>query len=463
MTFGEAMPEIRVTPPGPQSRAMLAKLQRNESAASLWAAEPETPIVWARAQGACIEDVDGNVFIDWTGGFSVAVAGHGNPAIVAAIQEQAGRLLHAQGVLNPSDRRVELSELLTALVPRPLEVVHLTTTGSEAIDVAMKTAVLATGRSHFLAFQDGYHGKGLAGTTLSANRKFRAPFASVLGHVAHLPSPYAYRSPFGGTPDECADRCLAYITDLLDNPASGVVDVAAMIIEPVQGNGGWIVPPPHFLRGLRALCDRHGILLIFDEIITGFGRTGRWFGGQHSGVTPDLMTCGKGMASGMPISAVVGTRDAMRHWTPMLQTSTFLGNPVCAAAAIASLAEIERLGLVDRAARMGERFNAALRALAARHPLIGEVRGIGMLQGIELVRDRATKEPAAAEAAKVAAHALRNGLHINNRGGRLGNVLKFSPPLVLTDAQLDRGLAILDDALGAVEAEMSRAPAAART
>ncbi|MDR7555502.1 MAG: aspartate aminotransferase family protein [Armatimonadota bacterium] len=452
--LGTRLPEIRVTPPGPRSRALLDRLRPVESPAALWAEPPEVPVVWARARGANVEDADGNVLIDWTAGFSVAIAGHGNPAIVAAVKEQADRLLHAQGVLNASDRRVELVERLAALVPRPLEVVHLTTTGSEAIDVALKTAVLATGRTRFLAFQDGYHGKGLAGTSLSANRKFRAPFAPVLANATHLPFPYAYRSVFGGTPQECTDRCLAYIADLMDNPASGLVGIAAMIVEPVQGNGGWIVPPPSFLRGLRALCDRHGILLITDEIITGFGRTGRWFACEHSDVTPDLMVCGKGMASGLPISAVIGTHEVMRHWRPMLQTSTFLGHPLGCAAALASIGEIERLGLVPRAAALGERFYAALQRLAGRHPLIGDVRGLGMMQAIELVTDRETKAPAAAEAAAVVAGALRRGLLINNRGGRLGNVLKFSPPLVITEVQLETGLQILDEAIEEVEARM---------
>jgi 4-aminobutyrate aminotransferase/(S)-3-amino-2-methylpropionate transaminase len=449
--LGTALPTIRVVPPGPRSRSILQRLRAVESPAALWVEPPEVPIVWARARGANIEDADGNVFIDWTGGFSVALAGHANPAIVAAVKEQADRLLHAQGVLNPSDRRADLVERLLATVPKPLEVVHLTTTGSEAVDVAMKTAVLATGRSRFLAFQDGYHGKGLGGTGVSANRKFRAPFASLLVPVTHLPFPYAYRSVFGSSPEECADRCLAYIADLLDNPASGLVDVAGMIVEPVQGNGGWIVPPPSFLRGLRALCDRHGIVLITDEIITGFGRTGRWFACEHSGIAPDVMVCGKGMASGLPISAVIGTRDVMRHWRPMLQTSTFLGHPLGCAAAVASIGEIERLGLVPRAAALGELFHARLWRLAERHPLIGEVRGLGMMQAIELVSDQATKAPAASEAADVVAAALRRGLLINNRGGRLGNVLKFSPPLVITEAQLDAGLRILDEALTEVE------------
>ncbi len=451
--FGEWLPQIRTRPPGPESLRALDRIRAHESPASLWAEGPEVPIVWSRAKGTNVEDVDGNVFIDWTGGFSVAVAGHGNPAVVEAVKAQAERLLHAQGALNPSDRRAELSARIAALLPKPLEVVHFTTTGSEGVDVAIKTAVLATGRNRILAFQDGYHGKGLGGTGLSASRNFREPFAPLLPGTVHLPFPYAYRSSFGGDPEQCAERCLTYIADVLDNPASGIVDVAAMIVEPVQGNGGWVVPPPSFLRGLRELCTRHNILMITDEIITGFGRTGRWFACEHSGIAPDIMVCGKGMASGLPISAVIGTREVMRHWTPMLQTSTFLGNPLGAAAALASIGEIERRGLLQRATALGARFNEGLRRLAARHPLIGEVRGLGMLQGVELVSDRATKAPAITQAQHVVASALRRGLLINNRGGRFGNVLKFSPPLVMTDEQLDAGLGILDEALTEVEAD----------
>jgi 4-aminobutyrate aminotransferase-like enzyme len=413
--------------------------------------------VWARAKGANVEDVDGNVFIDWTGGFSVAVAGHGNPAVVEAVKAQADRMLHAQGALNPSDRRAELSERIASLLPAPLELVYFATTGSEAIDVAIKSAVLATGRNRLLAFQDGYHGKGLGGTGLGANRQFREPFAPLLPGTVHLPFPYAYRSPFGPDPQQCAERCLAYIADVLDNPASGLVDVAAMIVEPVQGNGGWVVPPPSFLRGLREVCTKHGILLITDEIITGFGRTGRWFASEHSDIVPDLVVCGKGMASGLPISAVIGTREVMRHWKPMLQTSTFLGNPLGAAAALASIGEIERRGLLVRAGTLGAQFNIGLRALAERHALIGEVRGLGMLQAIELVADRGTKVPATEAAQEVVAAAMRRGLLINNRGGRFGNVLKFSPPLVMTEEQLAAGLEILDEALVVVGAGISHA------
>lgn len=452
--WGEQLPTILVTPPGPRSREMVDRLRQVESPAALWAEPPEVPVVWAQASGACVEDVDGNRFIDWTGGFSVALVGHRNPQVTAAVQKQAGRLLHAQGALNPSDVRVALVEKLASIVPSPLHRIHLTTTGSEAIDVALKTATLATGRTRFLALQDGYHGKGLGGTSLSAHRKFREPFAPLLAHVTHLPSPYAYRSPFGGTPGECAERCLAYIADVLDNPASGLLDVAAFVVEPVQGNGGWVVPPPSFLRGVRELCDRHGILLIADEIITGFGRTGRWFGVQHSGIVPDIMVVGKGMASGLPISAVVGTEDVMKHWGPMGQTSTFLGHPLGCAAALASIGEIERLGLVEHAASFGTQFHADLKTLALRHPLIGDVRGLGMLQGIELVLDREKKTPATKAAAEVVATALRRGLLMNNRGGRLGNVLKFSPPLVITAEQLHAGLEILDQALHEVEAQV---------
>jgi 4-aminobutyrate aminotransferase len=237
-------------------------------------------------------------------------------------------------------------------------------------------------------------------------------------------------------------------------PDSGVADVAAIIMEPLQGHGGWVVPPPAFVQAVRRLCDKHGILLIADEIITGFGRTGRWFAMEHHDVVPDILVVGKGLASGFPISAMITTRKIADAWQPLQHTSTFLGNPVGCAAALASLAEIEERGLVQRSAELGTFFKAGLEKLQSAHPLIGEVRGLGLMVGIEVVRDRATREPGSKEGARVVEAALRRGVLINNYGGTYHNVIKMSPPLVISRRQLDVALGIIDESFREVEATL---------
>ncbi len=449
---GTELPLVKTEIPGPRSRELASRLGEHESPAASGISDGEIPVFWDQARMAVIVDVDGNRYVDLTAGFCVAVAGHSNPRIVSAISQQAARLLHSQGVQNPNEPRVRLVERLAGLAPGPLDVVHLVTTGGEAIETALKTARLHTGRHTIIAFQGGFHGKIGGALAATSQTFYREPFVSVLPGVVHVPFPDEYRNPFGEGAGDPAELCARYLERVLTHPASGVCDVAAVIMEPVQGHGGWIIPPARFVQRVRELCTRLGILLIADEIITGFGRTGAWFALNHAGVVPDILVCGKGMASGYPISAVITTREIARSWHAYQQSTTFLGNPVGAAAALASIAEVEERGLVERSRVEGAYLKERLQTIAKRHPLVGDVRGIGMMVAIELVKPGQSKEPAPQETKQVVAALLRRGVMCTNYGGTYHNVLKLSPPLVITREQLDVAIDAIDDSLAEVEA-----------
>ena len=449
---GVALPSIVTPPPGPESRQLTSRLSEVEPPTSSVIPRGQTPVFWERTRGANIVDVDGNVFVDLTAGFCVATAGHSNPRIVEAIAKQSATMMHSQGGLNPNRNRVELAERLADLAPGDLSVSHIANTGAEAVEMALKTARIYTGRHKVIAFQGGFHGKTTGALSVSSQNYYRAPFQHTLADTTHVPYAYPYRCPtHAADGDECYFCDGGYLEHVLTMPDSGVADVAAIIMEPIQGHGGWIVPPSKFVQKVRQLCDEHGILLIADEIITGFGRTGHWFGMNHHDVQPDIIVAGKGLASGYPISATIMTAEVADAWGPMMHTSTFLGNPVGCAASLASLAEIEERGLVQRGAELGDYFKSRLEELQQEWRLIGEVRGVGMMVGVEFVRDRTTREPAAEEGARVVDGLLRRGVIATNYGGSYHNVLKMSPPLVITREQLDRAIEALNDSLAEVE------------
>ncbi len=450
--IGTELPLVKTEVPGPRSRELAGRLAEHESPAASGLSVGEVPVFWDQTRMAVIVDVDGNRYVDLTAGFCVAVAGHSNPRIVSAISQQAARMLHSQGVMNPNEPRVKLVEKLASIAPGALSVAHVVTTGGEAIETALKTARLHTGRHTVVAFQGGFHGK-IGGALAATSQSFyREPFVSVLPGVVHVPFPDEYRNPFGEGVGDSGELCANYLERVLTHPSSGVCDVAAVILEPVQGHSGWVIPPARFVQRVRDICTRRGILMIADEIITGFGRTGEWFALNHAGVVPDILVCGKGMASGYPISAVITTPEIARSWHAYQQSTTFLGNPVAAAAALASIAEVEERGLVERSRVEGAYFKNRLAALSSKHPLVGDVRGIGMMVAIELVKDRQTKEPAPEETKAVVAALLRRGVMCTNFGGTYRNVLKMSPPLVITREQLDFAVDAIDASLAEVEA-----------
>ncbi len=387
------------------------------------------PVFWESASRATVTDVDGNRYIDLTAAFGVAAVGHANPAVAAALAEQAQRLIHGMGDVHPTEVRVHLLERLAQIVPRGLERTFLATTGSEAIEAAMKTAILATGKSEFAAFAGAYHGLSLGALALCGIEKFRQPFAAALPRKPLLLGfPHA-TMPVGDALDAARATLKAHES------------VAALFVEPIQARGGCIVPPHGYLRGLRAICEELGVLLVFDEIYTGFGRTGEWFACNYESVMPDLFCIGKAMGGGFPISALVGTAAAMDAWPASsgeaLHTSTYLGNPLGCAAAIATIEQIERLGLPARAKRLGSELAPRLTAIAQTRGVV-DVRGRGLMWGIEL------RDPAHAERAVRAA--LGRGVIVLQAGPR-GEVLSVTPPLVIPENELERGMAALRDAI----------------
>jgi 4-aminobutyrate aminotransferase / (S)-3-amino-2-methylpropionate transaminase / 5-aminovalerate transaminase len=451
--FGRSLPGVATAPPGPESRRLAAELARYESPNVTFLAE-DFPVFWEEARGANVRDVDGNVFVDLSAAFAVAGAGHAHPRIVAAVQAQANTLLHGMGDVHPPRLKVDLLRRLAEVTPERLTRTVLANSGGEAVEAALKTAALATGKPRVIAFHGGYHGLTYGALDVSAREDFRAPFAAQLGRNAvFAPYPYAYRSPFGRDPEAVAAACLRYVGHLLDTPGTASEGIGAIIVEPVQGRGGDVVPHKSFLPGLRSICDRHGLLLILDEVYTGFGRTGRWFACEHTATVPDLLVVGKALTGGLPFAACIGTDEVMEAWPrsrgEAIHTSTFLGNPVACAAALASLRVLEEEALVDRSARLGAEMLERLKASTEGNARVGEVRGLGMMIGIELVADRGLRTPAPDLAGTVVVEALRKGVLLLG-GGIYGNVISLSPPFVISEEQLDSSLDVLVEILNAL-------------
>ncbi|MFY9720185.1 MAG: aspartate aminotransferase family protein [Candidatus Cybelea sp.] len=412
--------------PGPRSKLLAEELRTYESRNVTYLAQ-DFPIFWESAVGSTVEDVDGNRYIDCTAAFGVANAGHRNSRVLEAVMQQASRLVHGMGDVHPTSIRVRLLERLAQIVPRELSKIFLASTGSEAVEAALKTAMLYTGKARFAAFRNGYHGLSLGALSVGGIERFRVPFAGALGPQALLLDyPAAHLA-------EASARAREVLSD--------ADDLAALVVEPIQGRAGVIVPPAGYLRELRAICDEREILLIVDEIYTGFGRTGAWFAVDREGVVPDILCIGKAMGSGFPISAAVARSHVMESWPATtgeaLHTSTYLGHPLGCAAALATIDEIERLELPARALRLEEMIRSRLGRLNARG-LIVDDRGLGLLWGVQL--------RSAACAFAVVTSALRNGA-IFAQSGVAGDVIAISPPLVIGEEQLARALDILEGAI----------------
>jgi 4-aminobutyrate aminotransferase-like enzyme len=414
------LPPALLTPvPGPRSRALAARLGRVESR-NVTCLAPEPPIFWERAAGANVWDVDGNRYVDLGAGFGVAAAGHAHPRVVAALREQSARLLHGMGDVHPPAVKVELLERLAALFPGGVRALGvLGSSGSDAVECALETALLATGRAGVVAFEGAYHGLALGALDATWRPAFREPFAARLPHATVF-------ARFGD-----AD-------DVARAAGASALPVGAVLVEPIQGRGGERIPPPGFLATLRRRCDTEGWLLVADEIYTGLGRTGRLWACDHEGVVPDLLCVGKGLASGMPISACLGRREWMDAWPvsdgEALRTQTFLGHPPGCAAALASLAVLEEEKLVERAAELGVRALARLGAQLAGRPGVRDVRGRGLLLGIECDSGR--------RAAAACAAALGRGVIVLTSGDA-GQVLSITPPLAIEPEALDAALDVL--------------------
>jgi 4-aminobutyrate aminotransferase/(S)-3-amino-2-methylpropionate transaminase len=450
--FGEQLPRMLVEPPGPESIALANRLAKVEIPAASAISRGEIPVFWDHAQGSNIVDVDGNQYIDITGAMFVTAAGHGNPQIAAAIANQSNKLMHSAGCINPNVPRVKLAETLATITPGNLSASYIGNSGGEAVDMALKTARLYTGKNTIVAFQGGFHGKTMASLAVTSKNFFRSPWQAMLTGTVHSPYGYCFRCAYDLHYPECSLLCARYLDHILGNPSSGVADVAAVIVEPVQGLGGVVVPPAEFLGIVAETCQRRGVLLIVDEIITGFGRTGCMFAVERSQVVPDIMVMGKGMASGFPVSAMITTQEIAACWEAEQHTSTFLGHPVGCAAALAGIQEILDHDLVRRSAELGAYMHGRLQEMQARHSLVGEVRGIGLLAAIELVKDRKTRSPATYEAGKLVNEALKRGVMATLRGGDYNNCMRLAPSFTITREQLDYALDALDESLAVIEA-----------
>jgi 4-aminobutyrate aminotransferase/(S)-3-amino-2-methylpropionate transaminase len=428
--------ELRTEIPGPRSKEILERKERV-------VAEPLSiylPIVIAEGRGATLTDVDGNTFIDFTGGVGCLNVGHSHPRLVEAAQEQLARFSHTDFTIVPYEVYVTLAERLCELAPiGGAPKAAFFNAGTEAIENAIKFARSFTGRPAVIAFEGGFHGRTLLSLSLTSKTH---PYKAGLGPFA----PEVYRVPFAQEyrgPD--ASAALAALERALVTQVAAE-NVAAIVIEPVQGEGGFQVAPLEFMEGVRAICDRHGIVLVVDEVQTGFARTGRFFAIEHYGVEPDLITMAKSIAGGLPLSAVVGKAEIMDAPGDSAIGGTYVGNPVAQAAALAVIDVIEEEGLCDRATALGDAMRARMEAWQQRWPQIGDVRGLGAMLAIELVRDPQTKEPAADLATEVVEQAARNGLLLL-KSGIYSNCIRVLTPLVLADAELDEALSVWEDAL----------------
>lgn len=429
--------------PGSQARALLER----DAAAVAPVTGREYPFVMARGRGAEVWDVDGNRFLDGSAGIAVTATGHSHPEVVAAIKAAADDFLHISGDFY-HERHIQLSERLAALAPfAEAGMVFMTNSGTESVEGALKLARFATGRPRYIGFLGGFHGRTMGALSFTASKSTQqAGFFPSMPGVTHVPYPNPYRPLLQG--DDQGQAVVDYIEQVLFAANVPPQEVAAVLVEPIQGEGGYLVPPSSFFPALRALCDRHGILLIVDEVQSGIGRTGKMFAIEHEGVEPDIVCSAKGLGSGMPIGAVIARRSIMENWPAGAHGNTYGGNPVCAAAALATIDLVEN-EYMQNAAAIGKFLLAGLRDLQRRHSLIGQVRGRGLMIGLELVSDPAAKTPAPEAAAALVQQCFQNGL-LTLPCGR--NSLRLSPPLLLSQTQAEEMLQIIDQSLREVAA-----------
>jgi 4-aminobutyrate aminotransferase len=399
-----------------------------------------------KGDGCRITDRDGKSYLDCASGLGVLNIGHNHPRVMALVTEQLSRFVHTGGVYY-NQTTVDAAELLTKVTPPGLDRLFFSNSGAEAVEGALKLARHVTGRQGIIAFSGAFHGRTLGAVSItSSTARYRERYHPLLPSVFHSPYPFCFRCQFGSDAAGCTMACLRYLEGLLRHSITPQ-EVAAIIIEPILGEGGYTPAPPLFLHGLRGLCDEHGILLIFDEVQSGMGRSGDWFAAQRYGITPDIMTVAKGIASGFPLSAVVARSELMDQWPAWAHGTTFGGSPVSCAASIATIETIRDENLLQKCQELGERVVTRLQSLQARHPVIADVRGLGLMIGVELAESDGT--PASRTCDQLLKECLERGLIIINCGPER-NIVRFIPPLTMSDAEMDEALDIFEQALGAV-------------
>jgi len=437
-------PSIKTPLPGPRAKAVI---DRDKAVVSP-SYTRGYPLVIARGEGSAVEDVDGNVFLDCAAGIAVNSTGHSHPDVVKAITDQAQKFLHMSGTDFYYEPQVRLAEEMAAITPIAGGVrTFFGNSGTEAVEACLKLSRYATGRSNLIAFLGGFHGRTMGSLALTSSKAIqRRGFGPLMAGVYHAPYADCYRCPLGLSSTDCAAECLDFVEHQIFVHLVSPDEVAAVVVEPIQGEGGYVVAPEQFLQRLRELTKPHGILLVADEVQSGMGRSGKMFAIEYSSVEPDMMAIAKGIASGLPLGVAVA-RGGLMAWPPGAHASTFGGNPVSCAAALATI-KLLKDTLVANAADVGAHLMNGLRSLIDKHPLIGDVRGRGLMVGVELVRDRRTKERATMERDAVVNAAFNRGLLILGAGK---NAVRFSPPLVLTREEADTAVRIFDESLTEVE------------
>lgn len=442
-------PEIKTALPGPKGQEII-NADRKYVTPSY--PRPSWQLVCERGEGVWIEDVDGNIFLDCNAGVAVCSTGHCHPEIVEAIQAQAAKLIHMCGTDYYYSHMPDLGRKLDEIVPIPGPTrTHFANSGAEAIETALKLAMHATGRQKFIAFFNSFHGRTVGALSLTSSKVAqRRGFKRQVLDVVHVPYPNVFRHPFTGErsdADTVSKACLDWIEERLFKTTTPPEEVAAIVVEVVQGEGGYVPAPTQFLQGLRRICDQHGILLIVDEVQSGMGRTGKMFACDHHDLIPDIICLAKGIASGLPIGVTVARADLM-DWKPGAHASTFGGNPVCIASALKTIELLER-ELVSNSASVGKYLEDGLRKLMAKHDCIGDVRGLGMMLGVEFVEDRVSMKPAPELRDRIEFGCYERGLIILGAGT---NTIRWSPPLILEHEHVDVALEIFDEAITAAVA-----------
>src|SRR5215467_11038428 len=441
-----AGPRIRTKLPGPKAQ----KILQGDTQYISPSYTRSYPLVAKSGRGTVIEDVDGNEFLDFSSGIAVVSTGHCHPEVVAAIQKQAGELIHMSGTDFYYENLITLAERLAKIAPMSGPVrVYYGNSGAEAVEAAMKLARYHTKRQGIIAFYGAFHGRTMGALSLTASKvQQRRRFFPLVPGVAHVPYPYVYRRPEGMTESQYALECAWFIEDKVFKTIMPPEECAAIFIEPIQGEGGYVPAPAEFMTELRRICDRHGILLVADEVQCGAGRTGKWWAIQHTGVEPDIVTIAKGIASGMPLGVTLA-RASIMDWVPGSHASTFGGNPVCIEAALATMDVLESEA-IKNAEVVGNHIMKRLSDWVKTHPMVGDVRGRGLMIGVEIVKDKKTKAIAHDERDRIVDLAFERGILFLGAGE---NSVRIAPPLVVTQEQADIAMDVLEECIGIVEKE----------
>jgi 4-aminobutyrate aminotransferase len=438
-------PKLKTALPGPKAKRVLEGDEKYISPSYT----RSYPMVAKQGRGMVIRDVDGNEFLDFSAGIAVTSTGHCHPDVVAAIQKQAGELIHMSGTDFYYESMVTLAERLSKIVPMPgPHKFYYGNSGTEAIECALKLARYHTKRQNVIAFYGAFHGRTMGALSLTASKpQQKRRFAPLVPGVTHVRFPDVYRDAGSENPETFALSCARFIEDKLFRTMLPPEEVAALFVEPVQGEGGYVVAPNVFLQELRRICDRHGILLVADEIQSGVGRTGKWWAIEHAGVQPDILCVAKGIASGMPLGITI-TKAEIMDWVPGSHASTFGGNPVCVAAALATLDVIEREGLLRNATEVGNHMLKRMADWPKKHPLVGDVCGRGLMLGVEMVKDKKTKEYAPAERDRIVQAAFERGILFLGCGP---STIRIAPALIVTKGEADAAMDVLDESISVVE------------